>query len=505
MKLTNSAQMREIDRYAIEVMGIPGVTLMSNAAQHIASAAMERMPDGGNVSVFCGTGNNGGDGVGAAVLLKSKGYKVRVFLIGDANKLSKDSREMLKRLEYIGGSVEAFFESYELIGWLSICGVVIDAIFGIGLNAGLQGDALVAAEMINSSPAYVIAADIPSGVHADSGAIPSYAVKADLTITFSLAKPGHFINPGSTHCGEIRILDIGIPAELLSEAVSKVFAILPEDIKLPRRKPSSHKGDYGRCLIVSGSVGYTGAPALCALAASKMGAGLVYLGVPEQIYSIIATKLIEEMPFPLPGDKLGRLTANSAGELLRRAAESDVCLIGPGLGLSDETVSLVRSVIPIVKAPLVLDADAINALASDVDHLHKAAGPVILTPHHGEFVRLVGNVPSGERLRTARSFAKQYNCYLVLKGHRTIIATPDGTAYINTTGGPSMAKAGTGDVLAGMIAALIGQKLQIKDALIAAVHLHGQAGDICATKNGEYSVTATDIITTLPEAIHTVT
>ena len=501
MRLTNSAQMREIDTYAIEVLGIPGITLMANAAAHVAAAAMEHLPQGGGVAVFCGTGNNGGDGIGAAACLISKGITVRVFLVGEKDKLSHDSKEMLKRYELLGGSLEPFIASGDSSDYLTDCDVIIDAMFGIGLNAGLKGDVQYAAEMINASGIFVISVDIPSGVLADSGAIFNCAVKADLTVTFSLAKPGHFVDPGSTNCGEIRILDIGIPSEVLNGAASSVFAILPEEIALPRRKLGTHKGDYGRCFIVSGSVGYTGAPVLCARAASKMGAGLVYLGIPEQIYSIIASMLIEEMPFPLPCDRQGRIASNAAGEILRRAGECDVCLIGPGLGLSGETTELVRSAISILKTPIVLDADGINALSGDIDCLHKAASPIILTPHHGEFVRLVGNVPSGEKLRLARTFAAQYGCYLVLKGHRTIIAMPNGTAYVNTTGCPAMAKGGSGDVLAGMITALIGQKLPIKDALPIAVYLHGLAGDLCAQEHGEYSVTASDIIAMLPKAI----
>ena len=503
MKLSSCAQMREIDRYAIEDLGIPGVTLMASAAAHVATAALEHLPPGGKVAVFCGTGNNGGDGIGAAACLLSKGIAVRAFIVGDIEKQTPDSKEMLKRYELLGGSLEPFFGSDKLVGSMGDFDVIIDAMFGIGLNEGLDGDALCAADMINASGIFTIAIDIPSGILADSGAILTGAVKADLTITFSLGKPGHFIDPGSTYCGEIRILDIGIPREILDSATSSVFAVLQEDIDLPQRKPGTHKGDYGRCFIVSGSVGYTGAPALCARAASKMGAGLVYLGVPEQIYSIIAAKLVEEMPFPLPCDRQGRLASNAAGEILRRAGECDACLIGPGLGLSGETTELVRSAISIIKTPIILDADGINALAGDVDHLYRAAGPLILTPHHGEFVRLAGNVPAAERLRLARTFAAQYGCYLVLKGHRTIAAMPDGSAYINTTGGPAMAKGGSGDVLAGMITALIGQKLPIKNAIIAAVYLHGLAGDLCARKLGEYSVTASDIIAAIPNAVTT--
>ena len=282
---------------------------------------------------------------------------------------------------------------------------------------------------------------------------------------------------------------------------SRVFTVMPEDIHLPRRQPDSHKGDYGRCLIIAGSVGYTGAPALCARAASRMGAGLVFLGVPESIYSIMAAKLDEEMPFPLPDDSGGRLAAGAANEILRRSEECDAVLIGPGLGMSPGIVELVEALLQNVKAPVVLDADALNAIAGNSDVLRTAACPLILTPHPGEFARLGGDLSGRDRLGVARDFAQSHGCVLVLKGHKTITALPDGTAYINTTGGPAMAKGGSGDVLAGMIAALAGQKFPIKDAATAAVYLHGLAGDLCAVEYGEYSVTASDITAMLPKAI----
>jgi NAD(P)H-hydrate epimerase len=274
----------------------------------------------------------------------------------------------------------------------------------------------------------------------------------------------------------------------------------PESISLPRRKPDTHKGDYGRCLIVGGSVGFTGAPVLAARAASRMGAGLVQVGVPERIYNIVAGKLDEEMPFPMPDDGHGRLAANAAGEFLRRAAAADVCLLGPGLGSSPELSELVSSVLQIVKTPTVLDADGLNALEDNPAVLENAACPLVLTPHEGEFERLGGDT-LGDRVEAARGFVRSYGCILVLKGHETITAAPDGTAYINTTGGPAMAKGGSGDVLAGMIAALIGQQFPPIEAVANAVYIHGLAGDMCAESLGEYSVTASDIIKMLPAAV----
>jgi len=611
MKLVTAEQIREIDRYAIEELGIPSTTLMSNAAGHIAKAAMEMIPPGGNAVIFCGTGNNGGDGIGAAAFLLEKGIPVRVFMIGDAGRMKADSREMEKRLNSYGGSVEPFLLSYDLDNQLASCDVVIDAIFGTGLDSDLQGDALSAVTVINSSRAKVISADIPSGVHADTGAILGDAVNADLTLTFSLAKPGHFVEPGCIYSGELRVCDIGVPQEALSIVVSHMYAAVSGDVTLPRRRLITHKGDYGHVLIIAGSRGYTGAPALASRATTKMGAGLVTLGVPKSIYEVLAMKLDEEMPFPLPDDKGGRLVGNAASEILQRIKVSDVCLIGPGLGTSDDISELVQSIVRLSNTPIILDADGLNAISGNIDILNQATCPLVLTPHDGEFERLGGNltcdssvetgtasssrtssndseeksrftgVPDGyyddselyesdifndgddcfdsdfidsdffddntydeiiisdsihnrahdtsgrllpenhdpaessksskprrvkrnpvDRLRAAREFASKYGCILVLKGHRTIIALPNGVAYVNTTGGPAMAKGGTGDVLAGMIAALVAQKMPIVHAVVSAVYIHGLAGDMCAAKLGEYSVTASDIIAMLPRAIN---
>jgi len=598
MKLVTAEQIREIDRVAIEDLGIPGTTLMSNAAEHIAKAAMEHIPAGGNAVIFCGLGNNGGDGIGAAAYLLEKGIPVRVFIIGDIDRISPDAKEMEKRLVFRGGSLEPFLMSYDLDNQLASCDVVIDAIFGTGLNSELQGDALSAVIVINSARSFVISADIPTGIHADTGAVLGDEVKADLTVTFSLAKPGHFVEPGCIYCGELRVCDIGVPQEALSRVISHMYAAVPGDITLPHRRLDTHKGDYGRVLIIAGSTGYTGAPALAARAASKMGAGLVSVGVSKSIYNILAVKLDEEMPFPLPDDNKGRLVGNAASEILHRAKASDVCLIGPGLGISDDISELVQSLVRISTTPIVLDADGLNAISGNIDILNQATCPLILTPHTGEFERLGGNIAETgktgqnipnynndheaydysenhdhsdedffnididiseendyktsvgddfydddifddntydeilisnnkanrvhdtmgnpvqvekpqrvksnptDRLRAAREFASKYGCILVLKGHRTIVALPNGVAYVNTTGGPAMAKGGSGDVLAGMITALIAQKMPIVHAVASAVYIHGLAGDMCAKEFGDYSVSASDIIDMLPKAIH---
>jgi len=507
MKLITVEQMRELDRVAIEERGIPGTTLMANAAEHVATAAMVHVPPKGYAAVFCGTGNNGGDGIGAAAYLLEKGVSLRSFLVGDESELTPDSKEMLKYYKSFGGSLEPYSPSADLVDYVSKCDVIIDAIFGIGLNAELEGDALSAVSVINSSHAFVVSADIPSGIHANTGAILGDAVKADVTVTFTLGKPGHFVEPGCIYCGEITVCDIGIPRDMLAGVVSNMYAAMASDIHLPRRRRDTHKGDYGHTLIIAGSVGYTGAPALAAQAATKMGSGLVYVGVPKSIYDIIAVKLNEEMPFPLPDDKKGLMVSNAGSQILRRAKQCEVCLIGPGLGASDDVTELVQSVTRLSETPIILDADGLNAIAGNLDILDQATCPLVLTPHPGEFIRIGGNLAPRkasepeDRLQAAREFASKHGCILVLKGHRTIMALPNGVAYVNTTGGPAMAKGGSGDVLAGMIAGLIAQKFPIVHAVAAAVYIHGLSGDMCADEFGEYCVTASDIIAMLPRAI----
>jgi NAD(P)H-hydrate epimerase len=503
LKLLTAAQMRAMDAYAIDVLGVPSTLLMRNAAQHVAQAALELLPGtNGSVAVFCGSGNNGRDGIAAASCLLKKGLQVRVFLAGRRDKMTADTAEMERRLNEDGGVLESFGDAPDLEYYVNHCDVIVDALFGIGLNSELRGDALKAVRLINDSPARVVAADIPSGVESDSGKILGDAVRADITVTFTFPKPGHYVEPGCTCCGSLRVAEIGIPAELTENAETDTYAVCPGDISLPRRRKDTHKGDYGRDLIIAGSVGFSGAPVLAARAASASGAGLVSLGVPQAIYSIAAVKCDEEMPFPLPDSAEGALGGLAVYAILDRLKRADAALIGPGLGRSQALSEIIFSVLRNSAVPVILDADGINAVAGNIDILDEIHAPVILTPHAGEFKRLGGEV--SDRLSEARRFAKEHGCILVLKGHRTITALPDGTACINTTGGPALAKGGTGDVLAGMITSFVGQKFPIKDAVLAAVYLHGLAGDLCENRYGEYSVSAGKLIDMLPEAIKTV-
>lgn len=490
MKLADGRSMKEADRRAIEEFGIPSIRLMENAAKALANKAAE-LAKSKSALLFCGAGNNGGDGVGAAIELMRMGFDVRVLLVGDRGKLSEDCAEMERRLHQTGGTLEEFDERKEIP--FDAYGVIVDAMFGTGFRGMLSGRAAAAAERMNSANVPVVSADIPSGVQADSGMVLGTAVSADATVTFSLPKIGHFVEPGCVNCGELTVADIGVPQQVLNEVSTGVFAV--EGERLPKRRRVSHKGQYGKVFVCGGCVGYTGAPTLCARAAVRAGAGLVYLGVPEEIYAVTAVKNDEAMPFPLPSDGEGKLGERALFAMLERASSCDVTVLGPGLGRSEGITRLVRDFVRQADTKLILDADALFAL--DVETLKGFGKPAVLTPHEGEFARLFW--PVSDRLKDARRAAMESGCVVVLKGHRTITAFPDGEACINTTGNPGMAKAGSGDVLAGVIAALL-CVLPEKQAVPYAVWLHGRAGDLCAQKLSEHCVTAVDQIEALPQA-----
>ena len=485
------------------MMGIPSVWLMKNAGEHVAQAAIRYMSENRRAAIFCGSGNNGGDGIAAGVYLIRRGFDVRVILVGEQEKMTPDTKDMELRLMEVGGRLEQFSPADSIeYAELSDCAVIIDCIFGLGLSRPLTGNARLAVELINSSAVPVVAADIPSGVEADTGRIMGVGVKCTETVTFSMAKPGHFAQPGCTLCGELSIVDIGIPKQLIQSISSSCHALTPEDVRLPKRPRISHKGDYGRLLIIGGSIGYTGAVSLASHAAVRSGAGLVSILVPQSIYNITAVKNDEAMPYPLP-DCDGLISGGSADIIARRLKHSTACVIGPGLGRSPELSKLVPRLVSESELPMVIDADGLYALSQNMQALKDSKAHIVLTPHEGEFARL-GGILTENRIQDARDFSKEYGCVLVLKGHRTVCAFPDGSVYIVGAGNPGMAKGGSGDVLSGIIGAFIAQ-LPLKQAVTTAAFIHSHTGDLCARYYGEYSMTPSDIIRTLPETIMSIT
>ena len=518
MNLYTAAEMKEIDRQAIEERGIPSTALMENAARALVREVRSLpipgpglddpigwITEDGHVPtpeeqaefwamrrrsaiVWCGPGNNGGDGVAAARFLLEAGWRVKCVLVGDRAKMTDDCRSMERRLAEAGGMLEDFDRSNEeqYIGY----DVAIDALFGVGLARGLEGDATLAAGLTQRGTGWVVSADVPSGIHADTGDVMGTAVKADVTVTFSRGKPGLFVGKGAVHSGRVVVADIGIPEDLYPDDGCRDMLVEREDILLPRRPLDSHKGSFGRLFILAGSRGYTGAAALCARAAVRGGAGLVTVAVPEDVYPIVAVKCDEAMVWPWPEDD---------AELVEKAKSCDAAVIGPGLGQGERAERLVLKLMKELTCPVILDADGLNIISKHIDVLDKREGLTILTPHDGEFSRLSGGgLPIQNRLGTAWDFALAHRCTLVLKGHRTITACPPWGCFINPTGNPGMAKGGSGDALAGLAGALT---VQGAPNPLAAVWLHGRAGDLAAEDKGEYGMTPSDLIEQIPYAI----
>lgn len=511
MKIATAEQMREMDRIAIKERGVPSTELMERAARALTRAVLEQagqVRDEGErpyrVVCFCGAGNNGGDGVATARMLLERGCEVRAVLVGKREKMTADCREMERRLGEVGGILEEFEpDSAEFAAWCLEADVMVDALFGIGLNTEIRGGALLAVHMMNTCDIPVVSADIASGVEADTGRILGQGVQAGVTVTFSMPKAGHFLGEGAIHTGRLEVAYIGIPMDLMVGVESQLNAVTGRDVVLPRRSRTAHKGDFGKVYLLAGSVGYTGAPVLAAKAAMRTGSGLVTVGVPAPAWPVVAGKLDEAMAHPLPAGKDGDLSLEATELAQSRAEKSDVCLIGPGLGRGNSAAAVVRTLLRAIHTPVILDADGINALAGHIDVLDERKGLItILTPHDGEFARISDEDISGEhRLEAVRSFARTHGCCLVLKGYRTITAFPDGTAYINTNGNPGMAVGGSGDVLSGVILSLIGQGIPCREAVPMAVWLHGAAGDLCARELGEYGMLPSDMIARLPEVL----
>ncbi len=490
MELFTAAQMKEIDRAAIQERGIPSTLLMERAARAIVQEVLA-LPipreNGPNAVVFCGPGNNGGDGIAAARLLLREGWRVKCVLVGKREKMTEDSREMERRLIEAGGVLEDF--DPEDRDESPAFDVAVDALFGIGLNSELRPDAVKAVSRIQRAR-WVVSADIPSGVHADTGVVMGSAVRADVTVTFSAGKPGLYVGKGAVHAGRVAVADIGIPRELMKEGCG---AMVMDPPVLRRRRRDAHKGDFGRLFILAGSVGCTGAPVLASRAAVRSGAGLVTLAVPKEIYPIAAVKCDEAMPWPLSDDYR---------EILNKASACDVALIGPGLGQGERAEELVPALLRDLTCPVILDADGLNILSRHIHVLDKRQAMTILTPHDGEFARLSGcTLPVVDRLKAARDFVQAHPCTLVFKGHRTITAVRDRRCVVNTTGNPGMARGGSGDALAGLVAGLLAQKPQRLDAVPEAVWLHGRAGNRAAKEKGEYGMTVGDLIEQIPYAM----
>jgi NAD(P)H-hydrate epimerase len=514
MRVLNSAQMRDADRRTIEEVGIPSLVLMENAGRQVVAALESVHGDllGSPVAVLCGRGNNGGDGFVVARTLAERGVTVSVFLLGRVADVRGDARVNLESLGRLGPSIVEIADSqaWELHGPEATgCPLIIDAIFGTGLNAPVSGLVQSVIADVNASESVVVSIDLPSGLSADSPDRIGDSIEADTTITLGAPKLPLVLPPGEMHAGDIVIADIGIPAGVFESLEGpRVELVTRAGIQalLTPRAADSHKGDYGHVLIVAGSRGKTGAAHLAAVGALRSGAGLVTIATPASCQPIVASMGPEYMTEAIAETGAG-LDAGGVDRLLEIAR--DVIAIGPGLGQAPGTRAFIKALVDRASMPLVIDADGLNAFSDDPDRLMGREGRhVIITPHPGEMARLVGmstQEVQASRLEIARNFAVAHRVYVVLKGHRTLIATPDEKVLINPTGNPGMATGGTGDVLTGMIAAWLAQLLDAEAACTLAVYLHGLAGDMAEGDEGEVSMTSGDLAAHIGDAILEVT
>ncbi|MGD0290433.1 MAG: NAD(P)H-hydrate dehydratase [Candidatus Binataceae bacterium] len=514
MILLNAAESRELDRLSQEKYGIASYSLMRRAGEAVADLLLRRWPRviGSSVLVVAGKGNNGGDGLVAARKLMQAGARVRVILLARSADLQGDAARAHGDYVAAGGSV-AEVTNADAIGTAIRAekpAATVDAIFGTGLNAEVRGIARGAIEAINSLGVPVAAVDIASGVNADSGAVMGVAVAAGLTVTFGYAKYGHVSYPGAEFTGELEIAEIGFAAAALGEIAPRGRMIEASDVKsmLKPRSANTHKGTYGHPLIIAGSRGKSGAAILAARGALRTGAGLVTAAIPDSIAAIVAGGQPELMTAPM-ADRDGHFAAPAAiDELKSLAAGMNALVAGPGIGVSEDTRELMTWLVEEgaqPERPLLIDADGLNVIAALGPALLKSAhGPIVLTPHPGEMARLLGAstvAVNADRIGAARRLAEMTGAGVLLKGARTVVATPDGRVSINSSGNPGMATPGTGDVLSGMVGALLGQGMAAGDALALAAFVHGLAADRLADRFGPVGYLAGDLVAELPAAM----
>jgi hydroxyethylthiazole kinase-like uncharacterized protein yjeF len=518
MKLVTSDQMRKIDKTAIEREGIPGLELMEKAGLGSALSGkmmLDEKVKGKKVIVFCGKGNNGGDGFVIGRYLSKWGTKVEFYLLGKKEEIKGDALANLKKAVSSRLPIRQVSKEKELPLELK-ADLIVDAIFGTGFKGKVTGLEEKAVQLINSSKAKVLSIDTPSGLDVDTGSIAGECVKADITPTMGLPKMGQFFFPGKSYCGKVEIIDIGVPQKVIDEQRLNLNLVTEDEAKniLPRRLGDAHKGTCGKVFLIAGSTGMTGAAILASLSCLKAGAGMAILGIPHSLNDIMEIKITEVMTKPLPDvKKRGALALRGLGEIMQALKWSDCVALGPGLGQHFETVELVRRLVTRIELPMVIDADGLNAISKDSSILNQAKAPLILTPHIGELSRLI-NVPIEEitkdRIKYASESAKRFNCVVVFKGAPTIIGEPEGQIYVNPTGNAGMATAGSGDVLTGIIVGLLAQmifqkrqdiKKSMLESALAGVYVHGLCGDLTRDEKGEMGMIAGDMMERVPEAL----
>jgi hydroxyethylthiazole kinase-like uncharacterized protein yjeF len=507
MKLAKAAEMRGLDSRAIEEYGIPGVVLMENAGRATVEAIGRwHGPLAGQMAaIVVGPGNNGGDGLVIARHLHQAGAQVEVLALVQPESFSGDAAINWHIVQKLGVKVIQVLSEEEAgvcRGDLGRAALVVDAIFGTGLKRQVEGHFATMIELMNRSGRPIVAVDIPSGLDSDSGQPLGACVRADFTVTYGLAKVGQFIQPGAGYVGRLEVVDIGIPPKIVSEAGIKTELLERGNLArlLPSRHSNSHKGTFGHLLVLAGSQGKTGAALLAAHGALRSGVGLVSLGVPQLLNPIFEASLMEAMTVPLASDYF--LGSDDYAAIARAVQGKDALVLGPGLGTEPETVELVAQLYRVVGVPMVVDADALNGLGASLPVLG-AQGARVLTPHPGEMARLTGlstREIQADRGAVAAAYAKEKGAVVLLKGAATVIAAPDGRVAINPTGNPGMATGGMGDVLSGVIGALLAQGMAPWDAACLGAFVHGLAADRLARTRARGGYLASEVAAELAVA-----
>ncbi|MBI2678530.1 MAG: NAD(P)H-hydrate dehydratase [Candidatus Koribacter versatilis] len=510
MKIVTAAEMRQIDRATSERFGVPSTTLMENAGAAVAEFVLAHWAATRKIAVVCGKGNNGGDGLVVARKLSQAGKQVVVLLLAKLTELKGDAAEMLEQCPVEPVVVTTESELHEAVDDRFFdCDLIVDALLGTGFRPPMSPLYAEAIAAMNIAKAPIVAVDIPSGADADSRRPPEESGKpvarADAIVTFTAPRPAHVF--GRLTDGPTVVAPIGTPAEVVaSESRSELNLITPADFEalLAPRSPDSHKGDYGHVLVIGGSTGKAGAAAMAGMGALRAGAGLVTVATPRSVQRTVAGFAAELMTEPLDETESGGISMKALEHAKKLCEAKSVLAIGPGLGRDAETVEFVRALVKSAKLPVILDADALNAFAGAVGELDGSKRPLVFTPHPGEFARLIGKdtaaVAAGA-VALASTFAKERRCVLVLKGHRTVIATPEHGVWVNATGNAGMAKGGSGDVLTGMIAGLSSSSKKCSgETAGAAAYLHGLAGDIAREEIGDRAMLASDILASIGEA-----
>jgi NAD(P)H-hydrate epimerase len=510
MLIATAGEMRKLDHSTIHEVGIPGLVLMENAGRSLVQIILDRFFPlrGKNICIFAGRGNNGGDGFVAARYLHKEGCSVCVYLLSPTHLVAGDARINLEICQKLHIPIVEVLESQDAENhksdWLQ-ADLIVDALLGTGLNAEVRGLYAEVIQVINQLRAPKVAVDIPSGLDSDRGVPLGTCIKADLTITFGLPKLGQVIYPGREYVGDLHVVDISIPWQVIIAQELQHALLESHELTLPApRKADSHKGHFGHLLVVAGSPGKTGAAAMASEAAVRVGAGLVTLGVPKSLNPILEVKLTEVMTEPLAENVDGVLGPEALKGLLKIMESKTALALGPGLSTLEGPSELICELLLTSSIPVVIDADGLTIVAKNPDVLKRAKCPLILTPHPGEMARLMGiSVPQvqADRVGVSRLLAQEFGVIAVLKGAATLVALPDGHLFVNPTGNPGMATGGMGDILTGLIGGLLAQGVEPAEAAKSAVFMHGLAGDRCAQKWGPAGYLATDLLPEIPSLL----